>query len=197
MREVGGHRQIEQSVPEPPYWSRPLLSNGRLSENHREFANKLVNDYLPRDPAERVSEQRIRCIIISHYICLGHTAEETCEYLREQGYSLSENALYQVAKKLNDRAEKICPEFGVHPPVKKDKSARFDRHQWERRFRKVQSRTPAVGRGRLMGTVDMAVDGDEEATETIALYRALSISMLWELGALHYIGPLPHSASRL
>src|SRR5258705_13256660 len=73
MREVGGHRQIEESVHEPPYWFY-----------HHRVLKRLVSDYLPQDAEERVTEERIRCIVIAHYICAGHTAKETCAYLLEQ-----------------------------------------------------------------------------------------------------------------
>jgi hypothetical protein len=186
VREIGGHRQIEKSVHEPPYWFY-----------HHRVLKKLVSDYLPQDANEYVTEVRMRCIIITHYICAGHSAEETCEYLREQGYSLIPNALYQVVKKLNDRAEEICQAFGIRPPDEKDKDVAvtgsdkrlrwlsFDRHQWERRFRMTKSRTPAAGQGRLTGIVDLAVDGDKEASKTLKLYNLLTQRCFRDLGALY------------
>jgi hypothetical protein len=191
IREVGGHRQITAPTYEPPFWL-----------NYKNVVHKVLFDYLPTDADERVAQERIRLIIAAQYLWAGRTAKETSEYLAERGYSLTENAVCLAAHKLSRRAEKICEQLGIHPPTETDKRPRFDRHQFERRFRKTTSRTPAVGRGRLIGIVDVAVvmpgereklskqelllrvKAAEEATETIAFYKQLSNSVLLELGAV-------------
>lgn len=161
------------AVHEPPYWM-----------NHPKVVKRLVLDYLPEDATEQVTEQRIRAIVITRYLYLGRSAENTSEYLAERGYNLTTTAIHARAHKLNHRADRICQELGIEKPPKRDKRRpRFDRSQWERRFRITKARVPAVGRRCELGTVDLAADGDRDAVATLQLYGNLAQQALCKLGA--------------
>jgi hypothetical protein len=170
----GGYLIIRTPNYEAPFWF-----------SHPEVLRRLVFDYLSGSAVEREQKQSVRMLVLMLYVKLGRSAEEVSQEIETRGYLLSPNGVRQLAFKLSRRAEKICVELNLQLPTPEEKRSelRYDLHQFEGKIPTTDDRKALVEHVLTRGHVWRALEGDEEAAETIEYYNELTQKVLVKLGA--------------